>query len=600
MGTPYSFVRTTSVVVVLLIGVGALLAAEAVYAQDLAWAKRAGSFAFDSAFDIAVDAFGNSYVTGDFENSSLFGEGEAQETVLTSAGSLDLFLVKYSTDGTLRWAKRAGGTGGDQGNALTVSASGDIYLLGAFSASATFGPGEANEAVLTSLGSVSNLYVAKYNPDGVLQWVKQAGGEESNDHAGDIAVDAMGSSYVTGYFNESTTFGAGEANEATLTSAGSLDIFVVRYDANGQIHWSRQIGGTGVDLALGLALDASGNSYVTGYFEETVTLGAGEANETVLTSVGARDLFIAQYDAEGMLVWAKQAGGTGGDLGSDLAVDASGHSYVVGQFEGTATFGAGETQETTVTSTGANDVFVAHYDTNGMLVWASKAGGANGDLGLTLAVDALGRSYIAGQFEEAATFGSGETNETELTTTGARDIFIAQYDPEGMLVWAKQAGGPDGTRALGDLVSGLALDAGGNVYVAGQFEGAATFGLGEAQETTLSGRGASDVFVAKYGENRPTHRDEPPALPADFTVAANYPNPFNRQTRIQYGLPQAAFVRLMIYDMRGRHVQTLVEGQRSPGWHEVVFEAGTLPSGVYFYRLESGFSARRGQMLLVR
>ena len=152
----------------------------------------------------------------------------------------------------------------------------------------------------------------------------------------------------------------------------------------------------------------------------------------------------------------------------------------------------------------------------------------------------------------------------------------------------------------GDFGAGIGLDASGNSYVTGQFEGSATFGAGEANETTLRSAGGSDIFVAKYGAGSPTSVDEPSVLIDDFKLAQNYPNPFNPQTTIQYGLPHAAFIRLVIYDTMGRRVQVLVEGLRSPGWHEVVFETSDLPSGAYFYRLEAGSFQGTSQMLLVK
>jgi Ca2+-binding RTX toxin-like protein len=122
--------------------------------------------------------------------------------------------------------------------------------------------------------------------------------------------------------------------------------------------WARQAGGTSFDRGRGIAVDNSGNSYVTGVFSGTATFGPGEANETTLTSAGS-DVFVAKYDSTGALVWAKQAGGTSEDSGQGIAVDGSGNSYVTGQFDGTATFGPGEANETTLTSDGSSDVFVA-------------------------------------------------------------------------------------------------------------------------------------------------------------------------------------------------------------------------------------------------
>jgi hypothetical protein len=134
-----------------------------------------------------------------------------------------------------------------------------------------------------------------------------------------------------------------------------------------ELEWARRAGGTGRDAGRDIAIDGAGNSYVTGVFGGTglfrgiAPFGAGEVNQTILTSAGNGDVFVAKYDSAGALVWAKRAGGTEGDGGGGIAVDEAGNSYVTGGFGGMATFGAGEANQTILTSAGANDVFVAKY-----------------------------------------------------------------------------------------------------------------------------------------------------------------------------------------------------------------------------------------------
>ena len=350
-----------SLLIPLLVLILSLLFAEAVQGQELIWAKRAGGGSHDSGSDIVVVASGNSYVTGDFHGSITFEAGEANETLLNSAGSFDIFMAKYDADGMLLWAKQDGGSDVDQGFSIATDASGDSYITGIFEGVATFGAGEANETTLTSAGS-RDIFIARYNTNGMLLWAKRAGGVNSNDHGLNIVVDPSGNSYVTGFFNASATFGAGETNETSLSSAGSFDIFMAKYDSDGLLLWAKRAGGGSSDFGDGIGLDASGNSYVTGSFEESVTFGAGEANETALTGAGASDIFMAKYDDDGLLLWAKRAGGGFGDFGAaGIGLDASGNSYATGQFSGSATFGADEANETVLTSAGASDIFVAKY-----------------------------------------------------------------------------------------------------------------------------------------------------------------------------------------------------------------------------------------------
>ena len=319
----------------------------------------------------------------------------------------------------LVWAKRAGGTSVDFGFGIAVDGSGNSYVTGRFGGSATFGPGESNETTLTG---ADGIFVAKYDASGDLVWAKRAaGGGTGSDVGFGIAVDGSGNSYVTGHFFGSATFGPGEINETTLTTAGFFsDIFVAKYDASGDLVWAKRAGGTRTDSGNGIAVDGSGNSYVTGLFEDSATFGPGESNETTLTGAGsddlADDIFVAKYDASGDLVWAKRAGGTSIDFGEGIAVDGSGNSHVTGQLRGSATFGPGETNETTLTTAGFfSDIFVAKYDASGDLVWAKRAGGTSFDFGSGIAVDGSGNSYVTGGSSGLATFGPGETNETTLT-----------------------------------------------------------------------------------------------------------------------------------------------------------------------------------------
>ncbi len=242
---------------------------QALQAQDLVWAKRAGGTSIDFGRGIAVDGSGNSHVTGEFFGSATFGPGETNETTLTSAGNRDIFVAKYDASGDLVWAKRAGAGGAsfDQGLGIAVDGSGNSYVTGHFVGSATFGPGETNETTLTSAG-FDDIFVAKYDASGDLVWAKRAGGMSFNDFGQGIAVDGSGNSYVTGNFQGSATFGPGETNQTTLTSsAGSFDIFVAKYDASGDLVWAKRAGGTAVDVGNGIAVDGSGNSYVTGDFD---------------------------------------------------------------------------------------------------------------------------------------------------------------------------------------------------------------------------------------------------------------------------------------------------------------------------------------------
>ena len=136
-------------------------------------------------------------------------------------------------------------------------------------------------------------------------------------------------------------------------------------------HWAKQAGGTSSEYGYGIAVDGSGNSFVTGSFNGTASF-----NGTSLSSVGGNDIFVAKYDAKGTLLWAKKAGGSNSDYGYGIALDGSGNSYVTGSFRDMASFNG-----TSLSSSGASDIFVAKYDASGAFQWAKQAGGGYEDEG---------------------------------------------------------------------------------------------------------------------------------------------------------------------------------------------------------------------------
>ncbi|MGH7967019.1 MAG: SBBP repeat-containing protein, partial [Candidatus Binatia bacterium] len=285
------------------------------HTQTLEWVTQAGGPLSDRGSGIAIDSNGNSYVTGDFEGSATFGLGEPNQTTLIDSNGLgDIFVAKYDPSGALVWVTQAGGPGIDRGVSIAVDSSGNSYVRGVFRQTATFGA-----ITLTSIDGSFDIFVAKYDPNGALVWVRQVGGPDIDAGRG-IAVDSSGNSYVVGSFLGTTSFGG-----IMLTSAGPGDIFVAKYNSSGTLVWVRQAGGTGLDNGVGIAVDSSGNSYVTGFFEGTASFGA-----TMLTSAGLEDIVVAKYDPNGTLVWARRAGGTLSDESRGIAVDSSGNSYVTG------------------------------------------------------------------------------------------------------------------------------------------------------------------------------------------------------------------------------------------------------------------------------
>jgi uncharacterized delta-60 repeat protein len=395
----------------------------------LVWAKNVGGLKRDKGIGITTLSDDSTVVTGRFDESSTFGEGEPNETVLVSHGSRDIFIARYFPDGTLAWAKRAGGSGTDYGFGITALSDTSTVVTGCFRVSATFGEGEANETVLVTNGGY-DIFLARYNPDGTLEWAKRAGGYKDREGGSGITTLSDNSVVITGNFNSTATFGEGEPNETILVANGYWhEIFIARYNPDGTLAWAKRESGTGNCSGTGITTLSDDSTVVTGRFRGTMTFGEGEPNETVLVTDGGYDIFIARYNPDGSLAWAKSAGSYYGDHGISLTTLSDNSFAVTGYFNISATFGEGEPNETVLVSEGDRDLFVARYNPDGTLDWVIRAGGINVDEGFGIASLSDNSLVVTGRYRDIATFGQDELNQTVLTSAGSYDIYIARFMP---------------------------------------------------------------------------------------------------------------------------------------------------------------------------
>jgi hypothetical protein len=507
-------------------------------APDFSWAIQAGGIEADAASRIAADANGNSYVTGIFRDTASFGTID-----LISSGSTDIFIAKYDPSGNVIWARKAGGTNIDAGKNIAVDDSGNSFITGEFLGTATFG-----SITLTSNGNY-DTFIAKYDSAGNVLWALQSGGTGLEMGRG-ITVDRNGNCYLTGYFDGSAAFGG-----TNFTSNGIYDVYIAKYDASGNFQWAARAGSNDEDFGRNISVDGNGNSYITGTFRNMITFGG-----TTLTSNGMEDIFIAKYDAAGNLVWAKSAGNMNRDGAVGIETDSSGNSCITGEFQGTIAF-----DTFTLTSTGSlPDIFVARYDAAGNVMWARQAGGTGNDFGRNIDLDDNGNIYISGEFESTASFGSNNLN-----SIGNVDIFIAEYDAYGNVLWAKSAGGNSEDRA-----SGIAIDGSGNICISGYFLGQSAFG-----NTTITSNGSSDAYIAKLG----TVTELPATSGSGIAV---YPNPFTNALTIILKTTEPAMV--MLTNILGQPVYSRVISTHTEGEKLSLVFPDDLSSGAYVLQVKQG------------
>ena len=202
-------------------------------AGNFVWAKKIGGSSFDTGWRIALDVDGNVYISGTFEGTADFDPGAAVYQ-LTSAGSWDMFVLKLDVAGNFVWAKKMGSTDNDEAYAITVDQSSNVYLTGYFNGTVDFDP-SAGVSNLTTAGSY-DIFVSKLDSAGNFVWAKSLGGT-SAELGNDIAVDAIGNVYTTGFYFGTVDFAPG-ASVYSLTSMGERDVFVSALDSSGDFVWA--------------------------------------------------------------------------------------------------------------------------------------------------------------------------------------------------------------------------------------------------------------------------------------------------------------------------------------------------------------------------
>ncbi len=336
------------------------------------WAVAAGGALDDEARGFALDAAGNVYFAGMFRNSADF-DPTTGVTLLNSAGAEDIFVARYTTAGTLVWARAFGSTASDEAMALASDVAGNVYLGGFFSNTVDFDPSTATRA-LVSAGD-GDIVLAKYDADGRLLWADGMGGPQL-DHIniGEIIVDQQSGVTVSGQMRATVDLDP-SAGQQTFTSAGSTDVFVARYAQNdGRYLAGYRFGGAGMDGSHSLRVDAAGDVLLAGWITGRVDMdpGVGERFLTGTSTGGGTDAFVARYTATGVNIWASALLSNANDaaalgMATGVAPGANGSVWVTGRFYGTADFSGGA-GVATATSAGESDAFIAQFDAAGVLV----------------------------------------------------------------------------------------------------------------------------------------------------------------------------------------------------------------------------------------
>ncbi len=522
-----------------------LLAGLVAHAQPTAWAFTFPISDANGVMDVATDGNGYVYVTGRFT-----GALELGATRLTGAG-LCLFIAKCNANGRVLRVTKLGATTDVLPRSIVVDKAGNCYVTGNFLGTLRYNRGQQQITSASKEGGGA-VFLLKCAPSGSVSWVRQADGgrnlDEQNSYCSGtgVAVDRAGNSYVTGAVTGANIrFGP-------LTFGPRLyQGFLASYSRQGRLRWARVFsalpGSFGTSPGGGVAVDNAGSCYLAGN-----TAGGWQLDGISLLNANGSNNYLARFEArQGRLLWALAVPGESN--GGAIATDQLGDVCVGGSFSGKAAFG-----NITLTSAGEADGFVARYDPDGALDWATALGGPGYDGVSDLAIDQKSRQVFT-------------TGLMNFTAQGTNQSFLARLNSDGRVEQQELVGGP-GTSSGGTL----AIDGKSNVYTAGVFTGSCRFGA-----IALSGAFTQSYF-GRYGSGLKPHKDADVLSGPEISI---FPNPAQSQFTLRLaGQEQAA--RATLYNQQGRAVANHAL-QPTASFTDVAFDTSALPDGLYLLRLES-------------
>jgi hypothetical protein len=364
------------------------------------------------------------------------------------------------TTGPHLWSKLHGDESAQYGLAVTHDPTGNVIIAGSFSGTLAFG------AITLLSAGASDIFVAKFGPDGAPIWAKSFGNAKDQSARG-VAADAQGNVVVVGQFVGTVNFGG-----ANLTSTGPNfdDAFLVKLGPQGTHLWSKKFGDINSQVPHGVAVGPTGDIAMVGDFQTNMTFDA-----IAINSFGDTDAFVAVFDSSGTAKWAKAFGDTAAQSAHAVTFDSAGNVLVTGDTSGAMDFGAGA-----LPLVGTQDAWTAKLSAAGSTTWG-KLHGASKASGEGIGADATGNVFLTGDHVGKIDFGSGA-----LDNPYGPNVYVAKLDPQGKEIWSHSYGDSQAQHA-----KGLSVDGKGHPVVAGTFSGAIDFGKG-----SMKGNGV-DGFVTK-------------------------------------------------------------------------------------------------------
>jgi gliding motility-associated-like protein len=442
------------------------------FSQDWEWAKH-----FSGTSQIKV----NSQSYSEIDNSVVIVvefQGSMTEGVnnFTSLGSNDILVAKYNSSGNLLWSSQIAGTGKDIPKDIYVNNLGEIFVTGSFSETVN-----VDGQIIVSTGS-EDVFVAKYNSNGTLLWIKNVGWGSDVDRGSNLSFDNQNNIYLTGFFNDEIIFGSD-----TLQSNSTTDNFVLKLNNSGQYLLSLHFKGNNENTRLNsIATSIDGGKLISGFFIDTLIF----PNNDTLIGKGNEDLVVFKLDVNDNIQWIRQIGGIASDIGYDAKSDDYGSIYVVGQIEGTVEVDSTDKaifDASPITSNGSTDIILAKYNKQGRLLWRKNFGGKGDDIGSGIEIN-QNLVHFSGHISDTVIIGLDT-----LVTNGLSDnnACFGVVNTNGDYIDIEQASGDGVDRALN-----IAYDNQGGEYIGGFFR-STELKVGNFTLTNASGN-SREGFLAKW------------------------------------------------------------------------------------------------------
>lgn len=505
----------------------------------------------DEYIGITTDTFGNLYATSVYRGTPRifqYSNVSAGIIYISSFGSLapiggpinnvNIFLAKYNSSGNVKWVTSIGGTTTDIPLSIVTDTSENVIVSGVYNSASininNYSNISAGLILVSTFGSLSrseesgayDTILVKYNSSGIAHWATKIGGT-SNDINTSITTDLNDNIYIAGEYVYQTTINSYSNVSAgiiivssfgTLSNYGSNDIYLAKYNSNGYVEWTTNIGGTNEEQKVSIANNINDGIYLAGFFNSSTIAVNNYSNVSdgviylstfgTLSNSGLNDNFLAKYNSNGSAQWVTSIGGAGSN--TSIASDSNGNIYVSGYYSSSpltiynysnvsdgviylSTFG-------TLSNSGLTDIFLAKYNSNGSAQWATNIGGTNNENYPSISTDIDGNIFITGQYlSDSLTFNSysnisGGNIYTSTFGTLAklttRDIFLAKYNSSGIVQSATRVNTCNNIEFPNVTTSKLD----NSVYLCGSHTGTASFTI-----NNFSNVSDGVIYVSTFG-----------------------------------------------------------------------------------------------------